>query len=190
MGRPRAFDEDEAIQAAAGLFATRGYEGTSVDDLVTGLGVHRGSLYKVFGSKRGLYLAALRRHLDHEVLPLAAALAAAPDLPAALAGAAGGFDGGAAAGLLLSAAVERAAADEEVAALVEEGFTALDRAIGAVPGAGPAAAALGATVLGLRLRARAGVAVPSSAVLALAGRPAVPTAGTTAGTSPATGQES
>ncbi|WP_408649259.1 helix-turn-helix domain-containing protein [Streptomyces herbicida] len=34
------------------MFAERGYEGTSVDDLVRALGVHRGSLYKVFGSKR------------------------------------------------------------------------------------------------------------------------------------------
>ncbi|MEV7778573.1 TetR/AcrR family transcriptional regulator [Kitasatospora sp. NPDC088351] len=180
MGRPRAFDEDEAVQAAAELFATRGYEGTSVDDLVTGLGVHRGSLYKVFGSKRGLYLTALRRHLDQEVLPLAAALGEARDLPAVLAQAAAGYDGGRAAGLLLFAAAERAPSDPDVAALVEEGFAALDRAIGRVLSAsgdpaggspdGPAGV-LAATVLGLRLRARAGVGGPSPvAVAALAGR--------------------
>ncbi|WP_280181084.1 helix-turn-helix domain-containing protein, partial [Nocardia farcinica] len=60
MGRPRGFDEDEVIAAAARLFAERAYDGVSVDDLVDHLGVHRNSLYKVFGSKRGLYLAALR----------------------------------------------------------------------------------------------------------------------------------
>ena len=65
MGRPRAFDEDEVTESAAQLFAGRAYDGVSVDDLVAHLGVHRNSLYKVFGSKRGLYLAALRRHLDH-----------------------------------------------------------------------------------------------------------------------------
>ncbi len=64
MGRPRTFDEQRAVDAAAELFARHGYEGTSVDDLVTAVGVHRGSLYKVFGSKRGLYLAALRRPVD------------------------------------------------------------------------------------------------------------------------------
>ncbi|GHH63395.1 hypothetical protein GCM10018781_12770 [Kitasatospora indigofera] len=180
MGRPRAFDEDEAVRAASGLFAAQGYEGTSVDDLVNGLGVHRGSLYKVFGSKRGLYLAALRRHLDQEVLPTAAALATATDLAGLLTRAVAAYDGGPAAGFLLLAAAERAPADPEVAALVEEGLAALDTAVAAVlgtaaaPPGGPAdglAGILGAAVLGLRLRARAaGTPPPAEAVLGFAGR--------------------
>jgi TetR/AcrR family transcriptional repressor of nem operon len=36
---------------------------------VVRLGVQRNSLYKVFGGKRGLYLAALRWHLEHQVHP-------------------------------------------------------------------------------------------------------------------------
>ncbi|WP_405010642.1 TetR/AcrR family transcriptional regulator [Kitasatospora sp. NBC_01539] len=175
MGRPRAFDEDEAVAAAARLFAARGFEGTSVDDLVGALGVHRGSLYKVFGSKRGLYLAALRRHLDHDVLPLTAAIGTAAGLPAGLAQAAAAYDSGPAAGLLLLAAAERAAEDPETAALVEEGFAALESAIRAVIGpSGPPpvlAEALAATVLGVRLRSRATGGGPAAeAVLALAGR--------------------
>lgn len=179
MGRPRAFDEDEAVRAASRLFAAQGYEGTSVDDLVTGLGVHRGSLYKVFGSKRGLYLEALRRHLDQEVLPTAAALALATDLAGLLTRAVAAYDAGPAAGFLLLAAAERAPADPEVAALVEEGLAALDAAVAAVLGTaaapgGPAdglAGILGAAVLGLRLRARAaGTPPPAEAVLGLAGR--------------------
>ncbi|MFB7471804.1 TetR/AcrR family transcriptional regulator [Kitasatospora sp. NPDC056184] len=172
MGRPRAFDEEQAVRAAAELFAARGYEGTSVDDLVTGLGVHRGSLYKVFGSKRGLYLAALRRHLDEEVLPLAAALREAEGLGALLAQAVAAFDGGPAAGLLLSAAVERAGSDPDVGALVGEGLAALDEAVERAGGTDAGAAGvLAATVLGLRLRARAGLGGPSAdAVLAFAGR--------------------
>lgn len=59
MGRPRGFDTEALLTMAAGLFARRGYDGTSVDDLVRELGVHRGSLYAVFGSKRGLFLATL-----------------------------------------------------------------------------------------------------------------------------------
>ncbi|GAA5016449.1 helix-turn-helix domain-containing protein [Kitasatospora paranensis] len=176
MGRPRAFDEDDAVRAAAGLFAARGYEGTSVDDLVGTLGVHRGSLYKVFGSKRGLYLAALRRHLDEDVLPLTAAIAVADGLPAALAQAAAAYDSAPAAGLLLLAAAERAAADPDTAALVDEGLTALERALAAVLAADGAAAAppglaqaLAATVLGVRLRSRAAGGRPGAeAVLALA----------------------
>uniref|UniRef100_UPI0024555764 helix-turn-helix domain-containing protein n=1 Tax=Nocardia farcinica TaxID=37329 RepID=UPI0024555764 len=69
MGRPRGFDEDEVIAAAARLFAERAYDGVSVDDLVDHLGVHRNSLYKVFGSKRGLYLAALRWYVEHRLRP-------------------------------------------------------------------------------------------------------------------------
>src|SRR3982074_2225010 len=70
MGRPRGFDEEEVVRAAVAIFARRPYDGVSVDDLVTTLGVHRNSLYKTFGSKRGLYLAALRWHLRHDVRPL------------------------------------------------------------------------------------------------------------------------
>ncbi|MER5866362.1 helix-turn-helix domain-containing protein [Kitasatospora sp. NPDC002040] len=165
MGRPRAFDQDATVRAAARLFADRGFEGTSVDDLVTGLAVHRGSLYKVFGSKRGLYLAALRQHLDHEVLPMTAALAAAdgPALDLAVAG----FDGGPAEGLLLLAAAERAPHDPEVAALVAEGLSALERALGHRSGDPALAPALVAAVLGLRLRARAGGGSGADAVRAL-----------------------
>ena len=70
MGRPRSFDEDDVLSRAGELFQRLGYEATSVDDLVTGLGLHRGSLYKAFGSKRGLFVLALRR-LVAERLPAA-----------------------------------------------------------------------------------------------------------------------
>jgi len=79
MGRPRGFDEEDVVRAAVDLFARRSYDGTSVDDLVNHLGVHRGSLYKTFGSKRGLYLRALRRHIDHDVAALARDVAEAED---------------------------------------------------------------------------------------------------------------
>src|SRR5690242_8879114 len=110
MGRPRTFDEDEVITAAADLFAARAYDGISVDDLVTHLGVHRNSLYKVFGSKRGLYLAALRWHLEHQVRPLLATVAAAAD-PARAMREALSADGTPALDLLLLAMVERAPVD-------------------------------------------------------------------------------
>lgn len=44
---------------AAAVFRRRGYAAASVDDLVTATGVHRASLYSVFGSKYGLFLRAL-----------------------------------------------------------------------------------------------------------------------------------
>lgn len=60
MGRNRSFDEGDVVTRAAEAFLRTGYEGTSVDDLVRATGVHRGSLYNAFGSKRGLFLTALR----------------------------------------------------------------------------------------------------------------------------------
>jgi AcrR family transcriptional regulator len=148
MGRRRAFDEDEVVRAAVKLFGGRAYDGTSVDDLVTHLGVHRNSLYKTFGSKRGLYLVALRRHLAEDVHPLAETLAAAPDAAAVL-----GLVTSADLGLLLLAAVERAPADEEVAGEVAAALAAIDQAIADALGLSPAlAAALTAAALGILLR--------------------------------------
>lgn len=158
MGRPRAFDTDQAVIAAAALFATHGYEGTSVDDLVTATGVHRGSLYKFFGSKRSLHLTALRHHLDHEIHPGLAAVATLTDPAQARAAAIASYDNGPAAGLLLLAAVERAPHDPEVAALVAEGITALEDALR--PTHGDDAPHLASTVLGARLRLRAQSTAP------------------------------
>jgi TetR/AcrR family transcriptional repressor of nem operon len=150
MGRPRGFDEAAVVRAAAALFAERAYDGVSVDDLVAHLGVHRNSLYKTFGSKRGLYLAALRWHVRDQVAPLLAGVAEAADVAGAIAHLASddGLD------LLLLAGIERAPVDDDVAAEVARAFDEFDRALarfGADGGPHPVTA----TVLGLRLRARA-----------------------------------
>lgn len=47
------------MDAAAAVFRQRGYASTSVDHLVEATGVHRGSLYGVFGSKHGLFMRVL-----------------------------------------------------------------------------------------------------------------------------------
>jgi len=59
MGRNRTFVEADVIERSVIAFRTTGYEGTSIDDLVQASGLHRGSLYKAFGSKRGIFLMAL-----------------------------------------------------------------------------------------------------------------------------------
>jgi TetR/AcrR family transcriptional repressor of nem operon len=61
MARPREFVEELAIDAAAGVFCRHGYTATSIEQLVEATGVHRGSLYAAFGSKRGLFLRVLER---------------------------------------------------------------------------------------------------------------------------------
>ncbi|WP_019354065.1 TetR/AcrR family transcriptional regulator [Streptomyces sp. AA1529] len=161
MGRPRAFDADEAVRAAVGLFGGRAYDGVSVDDLVSHLGVHRNSLYKTFGSKRGLYLIALRRHLAEDVRPLLDALVDASDAAAALR-----LVASADLGMLLLAAVERAPVDEEVATEVTTALAAVDQALSdALDIPADLGAALTAAALGIHLRGRS-----DSAVAALARR--------------------
>jgi TetR/AcrR family transcriptional regulator, transcriptional repressor for nem operon len=59
MGRPREFDEQGALAAAAEVFRQQGYAATSIDHLVRATGVHRGSLYGTFGSKHGLFIRVL-----------------------------------------------------------------------------------------------------------------------------------
>jgi len=58
-GRPRQFELEDAARNAMNVFWDRGYEGASLHDLIEGTGLSRGSLYKAFGDKKGLLLAAL-----------------------------------------------------------------------------------------------------------------------------------
>ncbi|MGV4984754.1 TetR/AcrR family transcriptional regulator [Streptomyces sp. NRAIS4] len=62
MARTKEFDPDAALQSALELFWRRGYEATSLADLVEHLGIGRASLYATFGSKHELYLKALERY--------------------------------------------------------------------------------------------------------------------------------
>lgn len=68
MGRNRGFDEGVVVDQSIARFLTTGYEGTSVDDLVAATGLHRGSLYKAFGSKRGLFISAMKRIQNREAI--------------------------------------------------------------------------------------------------------------------------
>lgn len=63
-GRPRSFDAAEVLRAATERFRTRGYAGTSLDDLVDATGLQRPSLYAAFGDKHAIYLATLDRTIE------------------------------------------------------------------------------------------------------------------------------
>lgn len=58
MARPRTFNEQEVLQQAMHTFWKKGYEGTSLSDLLSATGLSKSSLYDSFGSKRDLFLAA------------------------------------------------------------------------------------------------------------------------------------
>ncbi len=66
MGRTKEFDPGATLQAALELFWRKGYEATSMQDLVDHLGINRGSIYATYGSKHELYLRALDRYCENE----------------------------------------------------------------------------------------------------------------------------
>jgi len=61
MARTKEFDGNRALDEAVRVFWEKGYEATSIQDLVSATGVNRASLYQSFGSKRELFLKALER---------------------------------------------------------------------------------------------------------------------------------
>ena len=69
MARPREFDPDQAIDKAIEVFWRQGYKATSVQDLVEATGVQRGSLYAAFGSKAGMFDAAMDRYMAEYSAP-------------------------------------------------------------------------------------------------------------------------
>lgn len=84
MGRARTFDEDAVTRSALGAFWEQGYSETAVPELEDATGLNRSSLYHAFGSKRGLFDAAVERYLDEVVRPRLAPLLADHVAPGAL----------------------------------------------------------------------------------------------------------
>jgi TetR/AcrR family transcriptional repressor of nem operon len=78
MGRTIAFDYDEALDRAMGLFWKHGYAGTALRDLLKVMGIGEGSFYNTLKSKKQLYLACVKRYEDTEGRKRQQALATAP----------------------------------------------------------------------------------------------------------------
>lgn len=76
------FSPDEVLDSVVELFWRQGVAGTGIQDVVAATGVNRSSLYATFGSKDGLYLAALRHYLDRRSRVLLERLASGRGLPA------------------------------------------------------------------------------------------------------------
>jgi TetR/AcrR family transcriptional regulator, transcriptional repressor for nem operon len=72
--RPREFDEQDAVARATELFHRRGYHATSTRDLGEGLALSPSSLYRTFGDKHALFLRALDHYQACESARCAAAL--------------------------------------------------------------------------------------------------------------------
>ena len=64
MPRTKEFEPQEALDAAMHLFWRKGFEATSMRDLLDAMCIGRGSFYDTFGDKHTLFLAALDRFED------------------------------------------------------------------------------------------------------------------------------
>jgi AcrR family transcriptional regulator len=58
---PRGVREEQLLEVAERVFADRGYQGASIEDIARAAGVTRPIVYDHFGSKEGIYLACVRR---------------------------------------------------------------------------------------------------------------------------------
>ena len=62
MARTKDFDENEVLTKAIQVFWHKGYNGTSMQDLVDGLGISRSSLYDTYTDKHTLFVKALESY--------------------------------------------------------------------------------------------------------------------------------
>ena len=135
LGRPREFDETEALEAILGVFWARGFEGATTNDLAAATGLKKGSLYAAFGDKRLMYDRALahydRTRIDGTVAALAGEGAEGDGPPLArieafLSAAMASDDAGC---FLCNASIDQAALDPVAAQTVRAGFGRLEAAL-------------------------------------------------------------
>jgi AcrR family transcriptional regulator len=65
-GRPRSFDRTQALTRAMEVFWAKGYEGASMADLTTAMGINSPSIYAAFGCKEALFEEAVELYAATE----------------------------------------------------------------------------------------------------------------------------
>jgi TetR/AcrR family transcriptional repressor of nem operon len=144
MARTREFDTDHAVSAAAATFRSKGFAGSSIQELVEATGVGRGSLYAAFGDKDGLYLAAVDRYRHDYAGPLLELLGSGAPARSLVRQTLLGLveeilrDGDQQTCLIVSASVERFHGDAQVRKRVRETTNSLEDAFTRVVGDGQA----------------------------------------------------
>ncbi|WP_055482705.1 TetR/AcrR family transcriptional regulator [Sphaerimonospora mesophila] len=135
MARSKEFDPDVVLGRALELFWQRGYEATSMADLVEHLGIGRASIYATFGSKHDLYLKALERYVrTRDPDPVESLSQPGPALPAVRALVElyvedSIHDLNRRGCMIVNAAAELLPEDERVARFVEANWTGLETAL-------------------------------------------------------------
>lgn len=64
MPRNKAFDYNEKLKVARNLFWKKGYNATTLNDLVDGMQINRSSLYLTYGNKHDLFLKSLTNYIQ------------------------------------------------------------------------------------------------------------------------------
>ena len=64
MARNKEFDPSIVLHKSMEIFGHYGYEGTSLQNLIEGLGIARQSLYDTFGTKRDLFVSAVKQYIN------------------------------------------------------------------------------------------------------------------------------
>jgi AcrR family transcriptional regulator len=62
-GRPRSFDKDDALKKAMYVFWEKGYEGTTMADLIQSIGMKAPSIYAAFGNKDAIFKEVVQSYL-------------------------------------------------------------------------------------------------------------------------------
>ncbi len=134
MARTREYDPRSALQGAIRVFWEKGFYEASVDDVVECSGVAKYGLYSTFGSKRDLFVAALKQFANdragdiqarirsqdaslesiHEFFDAACKAVTSPDPRLGC--------------MICNAGIEMAPHDEEIEILVRSFFDSLGRA--------------------------------------------------------------
>jgi TetR/AcrR family transcriptional repressor of nem operon len=78
IGRPIQFNPDEVVGAATRAFWAKGYEATSLQDLLEATSLSKSSLYQAFGGKRQLFGRCLESYTDQMVAMLRDRLESSP----------------------------------------------------------------------------------------------------------------
>ena len=66
MPKTKQFNKEKVLEAASNIFRQKGYNGTSIDDILSATGLSRSSLYDSFNDKHNLYLQALEFYKNNE----------------------------------------------------------------------------------------------------------------------------
>lgn len=150
-GRPRAFDQDRALDRVVDAFHRHGVRNTTYDVLEQSTGLRRQSLVYAYGDKRALLAQALRRYADARISAVvdslengsspAAGIRAAFDLWLEDAG-----DPSHPGCLLVNTAGEIGPSDDDLARLIETATTRLMAAFETAFGRARAAGELGTDI--------------------------------------------